>query len=104
MNNVFCLVNPVLDRNMLIFKVNPITLLYNMFIPHVEYAERGIINGILFIFSPFHKYSNLGYVPVYVIYRVNQADYGMRILVAACHEKVNTCSTRRVFIHLVFVL
>jgi len=31
---------------------------------HVEYVERRIKYGILFIFSPFYEYSNLEYVHV----------------------------------------
>ena len=40
----------------------------------VEYAERGKYYGILFIFSLFCEYSNLEYVHINVIYRVNQAE------------------------------
>ena len=39
---------------------------------------------------------NLEYVPVPVMYRVNQAQYVIHILVAASQEYVNTYSTRRV--------
>jgi len=52
--------------------------------------------GILFIFSLFYEYSNLEYVHFHVLYRVIQADYVIRILVAAAQEYVNTYSTRRV--------
>jgi len=37
----------------------------------------------------------LEYVHIHVIYRVNQAEYVMRICVAASHEYVNVYSTRR---------
>jgi len=47
--------------------------------------------GILFIFSLFYEYSNLEYVHIHVIYRVAQAEYGIRIL----KEYVNTYSTCR---------
>ena len=49
---------------------------------HVEYAG-GRKYGILFIFRLFYEYSNLEYVHIPVTYRVNQAEYGIRILVAA---------------------
>jgi len=62
---------------------------------HVEYAERRINHGILFILSPFHEYSNLEYVRVHVLYRAHQSEYVIRILVAASQEYVNTYSTRR---------
>ena len=52
--------------------------------------------GILFIFSLFYEYSNLEYVHIHVIRRVNQAEYVIRVLVAASQEYVNTYSTRRV--------
>ena len=38
---------------------------------HVEYAERGNYNGILFIFSLLCEYIQLEYVRIHVIYRVN---------------------------------
>jgi len=63
---------------------------------HVEYAERKLKHGIIFIFSPFYEYANLDYVRVHVIYRVNQAEYGVPIPVAAFQEYVNLYSTRRV--------
>jgi len=62
----------------------------------VEYAEQRIKDGILFIFSSLHGYSNLEYEHMHVIYRVHQAEYGIRILVAASQEYANTYSTRRV--------
>jgi len=61
---------------------------------HVEYAERRIEYGILFIFSPFYEYNYLGYIPIHSIYRLDQAEYVIRILVAASQECVNTYSTR----------
>jgi len=63
---------------------------------HVEYTERSIQSGILFIFSLFYEYGNLEYVHIHVIYRVNQAEYVIRIRVAASQECVNIYSTRRV--------
>jgi len=51
--------------------------------------------GILFISSLFYEYINLEYVRVPVLYRVNLAEYVIRILVAAYQEYVNTYSTRR---------
>jgi len=63
---------------------------------HVEYAGGRITYGILFIFSLFYEYSNLESVHLHIIYRVQQAEYGIRIRVAAPQEYVNTYSTRRV--------
>jgi len=54
------------------------------------------VNPILFILSLLYEYSNLEYVHIHVIYRVNQAKYGFRIRVAASQEHVNTYSTCRV--------
>jgi len=62
---------------------------------HVEYAERGTEYGILFTFNLFCEYANLEYVRIRVIYRVNQAEYGIHILVVAQQKYVNTCSTPR---------
>jgi len=62
---------------------------------HVECAGGRTKYGILFIFSLFYEYSNLEYVHIHVIYRANQAEYGIRIRVAASQEYVNTYSTRR---------
>ena len=62
---------------------------------HIEYAERGNEYGILFIFRLFSEYTRLEYVRIHVIYRVNQAKYGIHILVVALQEYVNTYSTRR---------
>jgi len=53
-----------------------------------EYAGERIQNNILFIFILFYEYSNLEYVHIHVIYRVNQAEYGIRILLAASQEYV----------------
>jgi len=50
---------------------------------HVEYAGGRINYGILFIFSPFYQYSTLECVHIHVVYRVNQVEYGIRVLVAA---------------------
>jgi len=52
--------------------------------------------SILFIFSLFYVYSSLEYVHSHAIYRVNQAKYGIRILLAASQEYVNIYSTCRV--------
>jgi len=60
---------------------------------HVEYAERGIEYGILFIFSLFCEYIHLEYM---VIYRVDQAEYLTHMLAVAPQEYVNSYSTRRV--------
>jgi len=61
---------------------------------HVEYAGgENNIRCILFILSLFYEHSNLEYVHIHVIYRVNQAEYVIRILVAAPQEYVNTYST-----------
>jgi len=62
---------------------------------HVEYAERSIQYGILFIFSLICEYTNLECVQVPVIYRVDQAEYVIHIRVAASQEYENTYSTRR---------
>ena len=53
-----------------------------------------IQHGILFRFSLFYEYSDLEYVHIYGIYRVNPEEYVVRILVAASQEYVNTYSTR----------
>ena len=62
---------------------------------HVEYAGRRIKYGILFIFGLFYEYSNLEYVRIHVISRVNQAEYGTHIRVVAPQKYVNIYSTRR---------
>jgi len=43
----------------------------------------------------FYEHSKLEYIRAHVISRVNQAEYGIRILVAAPQEDVNIYSTRR---------
>jgi len=63
---------------------------------HVECVERGKENGILFIVSLFCVYIQFEYICIHVIYRVNQAEYGMHIFVVAPQEYVNIDSTRRV--------
>jgi len=63
---------------------------------HVEYAERGTEYGILFIFSLFCEYIHLEYIRIHVIYRVNQAEHGIPILVIAPQECVKIDSTGRV--------
>jgi len=65
---------------------------------HVEYAERSINYGILFIFSLFYEHSNLEYEHVSVEYRFHQAKYLIHIHVAASQEYVNTYVTRRTVI------
>jgi len=62
---------------------------------HVEYEERGKEYGLLFIFRLFCEYIQLEYVRIHVIYRVNQAEYGIHILVVAPQEYLNIYSTRR---------
>jgi len=62
---------------------------------HVEYAERRKKYHILFMFRLFYEYSNLEYVHICVIYRVTQAEYDIRLRMAASQEYVNTYSTRR---------
>jgi len=59
---------------------------------HVEYAERRKRFRILFMFILFHEYSNIGYGSIYVICRVTQAEYVVRILMSASQEYVNTYS------------
>jgi len=59
---------------------------------HVEYVGERVKYSILFLFSLFYVYSNLEYVHIHGIYRVNQAEYGIRILVAASQECVNCLS------------
>ena len=44
----------------------------------------------------FYEYIHLEYVRIHVIYRVNQAEYVIRIRVVAPQEYVNIYSTRRV--------
>jgi len=51
--------------------------------------------GIPFIIGLFCAYSNLEYVRVPVIHRINQAEYVIHVCVAASQEYVNTYSTRR---------
>ena len=63
--------------------------------PYVEYAERGKENGILFVLNLFCEYMQLEYVRIHVIYRDNQAEYGIHILVVAPQEHVNIYSTHR---------
>ena len=62
---------------------------------HVEYAERAKKYGILFKFSLFCEYVDLEYVRIHVMYRVNQAEYAIRIRVVFPQESVNIYSTRR---------
>jgi len=62
---------------------------------HVEYAERGKEYGILFIFSLFCEYMHLVYVRIHAIYRVDQAEYVIHMLVVAPQEYVNIYSTGR---------
>jgi len=47
------------------------------------------------MFGLFYEYNNLEYVHMHVIYMVDQAEYVIRIRVAASQEYVNTYSTRR---------
>ena len=53
---------------------------------HVEYAGGGIQYGILFISSLFYGYNTLEYVHIHVIYRAHQAEYDIRMHVAASQE------------------
>ena len=46
---------------------------------HVEYAGGRIKYGVLFTFSLFYGYSNLACVHIHVIYRVNRAEYIIRM-------------------------
>jgi len=62
---------------------------------HVEYTERGNEYGILFIFIMFCEYIHLEYVRIHVIYRVDQVEHVIYIVVAP-QEGVNIYSTRRV--------
>jgi len=66
---------------------------------HVEYVEQRTKFGIRFIFSPFCEYIYFEYVRIYVIYRVNQAEYGIHVLLVAPQEYVNIYSTCRIRIH-----
>jgi len=50
------------------------------------------------MFSLFCEHDNLEYVHVHVIYRGNQAEYRIRIRVAASQEFLNICSTRKLLI------
>jgi len=61
----------------------------------VEYAERPPKYGTLFIHSLFYEYINLEYVRMHAMFRVNQAGYGIHIVVAAPRENANTYLTRR---------
>ena len=60
-----------------------------------ECDEQSRKYGIIYIFSLFCEYTNLEYVQVPVIYRLNQAGYVIHTRVAASQEYVNTYSTRR---------
>jgi len=62
---------------------------------HVEYAKQSINYGILFKRSLCYEYSNLEYVHIHVMCRVNQAEYVIRIRVAASHEYVEIYLTSR---------
>jgi len=62
---------------------------------HVEYAEGGKEYGIPFMFSLFCKYIHLEYVRIHVIYSLDQAEYGIHILVVAPQENVKINLTRR---------
>jgi len=53
---------------------------------HVEYVAGRIKYGILFISSLCYEYSSLEYVHTHVIYRVDQAEFVIRILVAASQK------------------
>jgi len=48
------------------------------------------------MFDLFCESINREYVRIYVIYRVNQSKYVIRIRMAASQEYANTYSTRRV--------
>jgi len=48
------------------------------------------------MFSLLYEYSNLEYVRIYGIYRITQAEYVIRIRMAASQQYVNTYSTHRV--------
>ena len=60
---------------------------------HVEYAGGRIEYGILFISSLFHENSNLVFVHIHGIYRVNEVEFVVRILAASPQEYVKTCLT-----------
>jgi len=77
--------------------------MFSMTILHVEYAGGRMKYGILFIFRLFYEYSNLEHVHIHVIYRINQTEYEVRIVVATCQEYVNTYSTRRMTMRMVRV-
>jgi len=62
---------------------------------YVEYAGRGNEYSIIFIFQLFCEYIHLESVYIHVIYRVNQAEYGIHIRVIAPQDYVNILSTRR---------
>jgi len=55
-----------------------------------EYAGERLYYGVLFLFSLNYEYSNLEHVHIHVIYRVDQAEYAIRIPMAAPQEYVNT--------------
>jgi len=56
--------------------------------------EGGKEYGILFICSLFREYVHLEYIRIHVIYRVNQAEYGIYILVFEPHKYVKIFCTR----------
>ena len=47
------------------------------------------------MFRMLYKYSYIASVRIFFMYRVAQAEYGIRILMAASQEYVNTYSTCR---------
>jgi len=57
--------------------------------PYMLNTRSAKKNQILLIFSLFREYSNLVYVRFHVLYRVDQAEYVICILVAAPQEYVN---------------
>ena len=64
---------------------------------HTWYKYAGGKNKLGYsiqIESLCYEYSNLEYVHVHVINRVNQAEFVTRIIVTASQEYVNTYSTR----------
>jgi len=51
------------------------------------------------MFGLLYEYSSLEYERIYVMFRVTQAEYDTRILMAASQECVNTYSTPRTATH-----
>jgi len=66
---------------------------------HVDTRSAEKKYRIIFMFGLLYEYSSLEYERIYVMFRVTQAEYDTRILMAASQECVNTYSTPRTATH-----